>query len=189
MLFSAPNLLTLSRIAIIPLLVAAFYLPGEIAHWATAGLFAAAGITDYFDGRIARGRSLQSSLGAFLDPIADKLLVASALVMMVAERWIDGAAVIAALIIVLREILVSGLREFLGQSRIELPVSRLGKWKTAAQMVAIGALLLGEAIAPLPAALVGQVAIWLAAALTLATGYDYLRVGLRHLRGGQIAAQ
>jgi cardiolipin synthase len=125
-------------------------------------------------------RSQQSALGRFLDPIADKLIVAAAILMMVAHEWVGGLTVIAALVILLREILVSGLREFLGQSRIALPVSRLGKWKTAMQMIALTALLVGEAMWPLPA--LGALALWLAALLTIVTGFAYLRAGLRHLR-------
>ena len=182
MIKTLPNLLTLSRIAVIPVLIAAFYLPGPLANWVTFGLFVAASITDVLDGYIARSRDQQTPLGRFLDPLADKLLVAACLVLLVASERFGAFTVLAALAIVCREILVSGLREFLAGLSVGIPVSRLAKWKTMLQMVAIAALLLGEA-APfaLPATAFGEGALWIAAALTLYTGYDYLRAGLPHL--------
>ncbi|MSO64828.1 MAG: CDP-diacylglycerol--glycerol-3-phosphate 3-phosphatidyltransferase [Alphaproteobacteria bacterium] len=182
MLTSLPNLLTLSRIGAIPAIVAAFYLETTAAHWVTFGLFLVAGVTDFLDGHLARRWSQMSALGRFLDPVADKLIVAAAILMMVNAGWINGALVLAAMVILLREILVSGLREFLGQVQIQLPVSQLGKWKTTLQMIALAALLLGDAAEPVPVAWAGAIALWLAAGLTLYTGYDYLRAGLRHIR-------
>ncbi len=177
-----PNLLTLSRIAVLPLLVAAFYLPGDASSWATLAIFGAAGITDYLDGRIARARNLQSALGRFLDPLADKMLVVTTILMLVAVGIIHGPLVIAGLIILLREFLISGLREFLGQVQVSVPVSHLAKRKTTIQIIAIALLLVDDAAdSILPAGDIGAVALWVAAALTLYTGLDYLRAGRRHL--------
>ena len=180
MLFNLPNLLTLSRIAAIPLVIACFWLDRGWAQWLSMILFVIAAVTDWFDGYFARRYHQISRFGRFLDPIADKLLVAAALVMLVDSGTLRGLNVLAALIILAREILVSGLREFLAEIRALLPVSRLAKWKTGAQMVAIAALLVGDAASPLVPQ-VGIVLIWVAAALTLITGYDYLRTGLRHM--------
>ncbi|MEQ8247598.1 MAG: CDP-diacylglycerol--glycerol-3-phosphate 3-phosphatidyltransferase [Alphaproteobacteria bacterium] len=175
-----PNLLTLSRIAVIPLIVAAFYLPVPANGWTTFGLFAYAAVTDYFDGMLARRRQQTSDFGRFLDPIADKLLVAAVLLMMVATGTLAGGAVIAALLILLREILVSGLREFLAGKHVDVAVSRLAKWKTGVQLVAIGLLLLTDVIPQ--ADTIGTALLWVAAAITVYTGYDYLRGGLAHMR-------
>jgi cardiolipin synthase len=180
---SLPNLLTFSRIAVIPLLVAAFYLEDPLGNIVAAALFTLASITDYLDGYLARAWSQQSNLGRFLDPVADKLMVSAAILMMVAFDSIAGWSILAALVILCREILVSGLREFLAEIRVGLPVSRLAKWKTAIQMIALILLLIGNS-APkwIHAVALGDIALWLAAALTLITGYDYLRAGLRHMR-------
>ena len=177
-----PNLLTLSRIVVIPVLVALFFVPGNAAKWVALGLFTAAGITDYFDGYFARTRRQISALGRFLDPVADKLLVASVILLLVAFGRIAGWTVLPALVILCREILVSGLREFLAGLRVRVPVSRLAKWKTGIQMVAIGFLIAGDA-APdeIPALQIGAVGLWIAAALTMLTGYDYLRSGLKYI--------
>ena len=180
MLFNLPNMLTLSRIIAIPLVVACFWLDRGWAQWLSMILFVIAAVTDWFDGYFARRYHQISRFGRFLDPIADKLLVAAALVMLVDSGTLRGLNVLAALIILAREILVSGLREFLAELRVGLPVSQLAKWKTGAQMVAIAALLVGDAASPLVPQ-VGIVLIWVAAALTLITGYDYLRTGLRHM--------
>lgn len=180
MLFSLPNLLTLTRIAAIPLVVASFWLDRGWAQWTAALLFVAASITDYFDGWLARRWQQVSRLGRFLDPIADKLLVAAVLLLLCAFHTLHGVHVIAALIILCREIMVSGLREFLAELRVGLPVSSAAKWKTSIQMTALGVLLVGDAgpswVMPL-----GLVLLWFAAALTLWTGYDYLRAGLAHM--------
>ena len=182
-LLSLPNLLTLSRILAIPVVVASFYVPGDYARWFACALFAAAGFTDWLDGHMARRWSQQSELGRFLDPIADKLLVAAILFMLVAKgRLSTEWALLPALVILCREILVSGLREYLAGLRIGMPVSRLAKWKTAIQMVAIGVLIVGEAgPAFLPVTAIGELLLWIAALLTLVTGYDYLRAGLAHM--------
>src|SRR5215813_11600240 len=185
-MLNLPNLLTLSRIAAIPLVVACFWLDRGWAQWLSMILFVAACVTDWFDGYFARRYHQISRFGRFLDPIADKLLVAAALLMLVKGGQLGGVSVLAALIILAREILVSGLREFLAELRVGLPVSQLAKWKTGAQMVAIAVLLLGDAVPPIVSKL-GLVLIWIAAVLTLITGYDYLRTGLRHMAEDQPA--
>ena len=182
-MLTVPNILTLSRIVTVPLLAALLWWP----EWATGYLlgfvvYCLMGITDYFDGYLARAQGTVSKLGVFLDPIADKVMVAAVVLMLVATAWIQGVHVIAALIILLREIMVSGLREFLAQLRVSVPVSRLAKWKTTLQLIALGALVLAGAVPHLAWVLtVGIVTLWLAALLTLVTGWDYLRVGLKHM--------
>ncbi|MEE2970113.1 MAG: CDP-diacylglycerol--glycerol-3-phosphate 3-phosphatidyltransferase [Pseudomonadota bacterium] len=177
-----PNLLTMFRIAVIPGLVAVFYLESHFGNWLAWGLFSLAAITDFFDGYIARVTGQQSAFGSFLDPVADKLLIASALLMMVAFGHISGLSILPAVVILCREILVSGLREYLAGIRISVPVSQFAKWKTTIQMFAIGFLMVGEAGPEnFPTVLIGDAGLWIAAALTLMTGYDYLRAGLRHI--------
>jgi len=176
--YTIPNLLTALRIALIPAIVGLYYLPYNWSDMACGLLFAVVGITDAFDGYLARSWSMQSQLGRMLDPIADKLLVGAAILMLV---HFDRAPILPALVILCREILVSGLREFLAEVQVGLPVSRLAKWKTGVQMTALGFLLAGSA-APwwLFADYVGSYGLWLAAGLTMITGFDYLVVGLRH---------
>ena len=182
MLTKLPNLLTFSRIAVIPLVVATFYLPMRYSQWLACALFTAAGITDWLDGHFARRWKQQSELGRFLDPIADKLLVAAILFMLAALQRVSPTTIFPALVILSREILVSGLREHLASVRVRVPSSRLAKWKTGIQMGAIGVLLVGDAGPDfLPVTLIGEVMLWFAAALTLVTGYDYLRAGLIHM--------
>jgi cardiolipin synthase len=178
-----PMALTLSRIVAIPLLVALFYPVGDGWRYVACAVYAAAAITDYLDGYFARAWKQQSKLGRIFDPIADKLLVAATILMLVYFNRIDGWLVLAALVILCREVLVSGLREFLAEVRALMPVSPLAKWKTGMQMTALGFLIVGEAqpTAFLPIALIGQLLLWVAAVLTLITGYDYLRIGLGHL--------
>ena len=180
MLLNTANILTLSRIAAIPLVVACFWLDRGWSQWLSMIMFVAAAVTDWFDGYFARRYHQISRFGRFLDPIADKLLVAAALLMLVDDGPLRGVHVLAALIILAREILVSGLREFLTELRVGLPVSQLAKWKTAVQMTAIAFLLVGDAASP-TITMLGIWLIWIAAALTLLTGYDYLRTGLRHM--------
>ena len=182
LLTSLPNLLTLSRILVIPVVIASFYVPGDYARWFACALFSAAGITDWLDGHMARRWQQQSEIGRFLDPIADKLLVSATLFMLTAFGRLSTQALLPALVILCREILVSGLREYLAGLRVGMPVSRLAKWKTAIQMVAIGFLIVGDA-GPgfLPVKAIGESLLWIAAALTLVTGYDYLRAGLPHI--------
>ena len=180
---SLPNLLTLSRILAVPLVVASFYVPGDYARWFACALFSAAGFTDWLDGHVARRWAQQSELGRFLDPIADKLLVSATLFMLVAKgRFNTEWTLLPALVILCREILVSGLREYLAGLRVRVPVSRLAKWKTGIQMTSIGFLLVGNAgPAILPVQGIGEALLWLAALLTLVTGYDYLQAGLPHM--------
>jgi len=178
-----PNLLTLSRIVAVPFLVVLLWVPDPFLYAFAFGLYALIGITDYFDGWLARRMNSASKLGAFLDPVADKIMVAAVLLMLCAVQVIAGWHVIAALIILLREIMVSGLREYLAGGQISVPVSRLAKWKTTFQMVALGALILAVATPQWPWMLtVGLVSLWIAAPLTLLTGWDYLRTGLKHMR-------
>ncbi len=182
MLTSLPNLLTLSRIVVIPVVIATFYLSGDYARWLACVLFSAAGVTDYLDGHFARAWKQQSELGRFLDPIADKLLVAATLFMLAATSRISALAVFPALVILIREILVSGLREYLAGLRVGVPVSRLAKWKTTIQMVAIGFLLVGDAGPDIiPVSMIGEFLLWIAALLTIITGYDYIRAGAPHM--------
>jgi CDP-diacylglycerol--glycerol-3-phosphate 3-phosphatidyltransferase len=182
-MLTLPNLLTLSRIFAVPLLIGFLWWPGWPPGYAVAfALYVLAGLTDYFDGYLARAQGTVSKLGVFLDPIADKIMVAAIILVLVATHDIAGWNIIAGLIILLREIAVSGLREFLGGIQVSVPVSRLAKWKTTLQLVALGALILAGALPSMAwikqAALAG---LWGAAALTLLTGWDYLRTGLRHM--------
>lgn len=182
-LVSLPNLLTYGRIVAVPAVVAAFYIDGDAGRITACVIFVLAAITDFFDGYLARAWQQQSALGRMLDPIADKLLVAATLLVLVADGTIGGWSLWAALIILSREILVSGLREFLGGVAVSVPVSRLAKWKTTFQMIALGFLLIGPAGEPVFAYTmeVGLSLLWLAAILTLYTGFDYFRAGFRHL--------
>jgi CDP-diacylglycerol--glycerol-3-phosphate 3-phosphatidyltransferase/cardiolipin synthase len=192
-----PNILTLSRIFTVPVLVALLWWPEwEWGYLCAFGVYCLMGITDYFDGYLARSQGAVSRLGIFLDPIADKIMVAAVILVLTAQGVLRGPYVgdmhvIAGLIILLREIAVSGLREFLGGLRVSVPVSRLAKWKTAFQMISLGALILGRGLTgwTMPFAgdtinvphTVGLTTLWAAAALTVITGWDYLRVGLKHM--------
>jgi cardiolipin synthase (CMP-forming) len=186
MLTDLPNVLTLSRIAAIPLLVALVAVKTPPTDLAACVVFSVAAITDYFDGKLARSRRQYSDLGRMLDPIADKLLVGAALMMLVGQNRLSGLGLYPAIVIMLREILVSGLREYLAGIRIGLPVTRLAKWKTGFQMGALGTLLAGDTAASLlqldflPVSMIGEAMLWIAAALTLITGWDYLTAGWRH---------
>jgi len=183
-----PNLLTYARIAVVPVVVGLLYwqsiFDGPLwLLWVALAFFIAAGITDILDGYLARTWGQQSSLGRMLDPIADKLLVASCLLMLAAEETIRGWTLLAAVVILCREILVSGLREYLAELRVGVPVTRLAKWKTTGQMVAVGFLIAGDAgdrIVPVVTQ-VGIMLLWLSALLTLYTGWDYMRAGLRYV--------
>jgi len=194
---SLPNILTLSRIVALPLLAFLMWWPEwEFGYLLAFVLYCAMGITDYFDGYLARSSGAVSKLGIFLDPIADKIMVATVILVLAAQGVLRGpyvgdAHVVAGLIILAREIAVSGLREFLGGLQVSVPVSKLAKWKTTFQMVCLGTLILGKALpgwtvtvagftANLPHT-VGLTTLWAAAVLTLVTGWDYLRVGLKHM--------
>jgi cardiolipin synthase (CMP-forming) len=186
-LLSLPNILTLSRIAALPILVALLWYRGWEAGW-LAGfvVYCLIGITDYFDGYLARAQGTVSKLGTFLDPIADKIMVAAVILLLVGTRHepaaIQDIHLIPALIILLREIAVSGLREFLAGLQVSVPVSQLAKWKTTFQMVALGALILAGGLPQFAfIKTVGLGCLWAAAALTMITGWDYLRVGLKHM--------
>jgi len=183
-----PNLLTYARIAAVPVVVALLYWQsieggGLWLRWVALAIFIAAGVTDILDGYFARMWGQQSALGRMLDPIADKLLVASSLLMLAATDVIRGWSLLAAVVILCREILVSGLREYLAELRASVPVTRLAKWKTLGQMVAVGFLIAGPAgDKVLPATTeIGITLLWLSALLTLYTGWDYMRAGLRYM--------
>jgi cardiolipin synthase len=183
-----PNVLTYCRIAAVPVVVALLFWESIFAgpvwlRWLALVVFIAAGVTDFFDGYLARTWEQQSSLGRMLDPIADKLLVAASLLILAASETIHGWTLLAAVIILCREILVSGLREYLAELQVSVPVTRVAKWKTTAQMVAIGFLIAGEAgdrIVP-GVSQVGILLLWLSALVTLYTGYDYMRAALRYM--------
>jgi len=185
---SLPNVLTYARIAAVPVVVGLLFWQSIFAgplwlRWVALALFIAAGVTDFFDGYLARMWGQQSSLGRMLDPIADKLLVAACLLMLAAGSTIRGWTLLAAVIILCREILVSGLREYLAELRVSVPVTRLAKWKTTGQMVAIGFLIAGEAgdrVVPFVSE-IGILLLWFSALLTLYTGYDYMGAGLRYM--------
>ena len=175
------NLLTLARILVIPVIVVCIYLKSPFYGWIAFVLFCLASITDYFDGYIARIRNEITNFGTFLDPIADKLLVASVILILTSKKIIVDWETIPALIILLREIVVSGLREFLAGIKVSVPVSKIAKFKTALQLIALGILILSEGgFIVLPILMFGKIALWIAALLTLYTGYDYLKSGLRH---------
>ena len=182
-MMTLPNILTLSRIVVIPLLVACFYLDQPLGSHIAFALFTTASITDFFDGYLARSTGSVSALGRFLDPIADKLMVGAVLIGLTAVEWIAGVHVIAAIIILCREILVSGLREFLAELQVSVPVTILAKWKTTVQMFALAALTwtAGGPVFHLPAQEIGLVLLWIASVLTLYTGFDYLKAGIQHM--------
>ncbi len=196
-MWTLPNILTLSRIAALPLLAFLLWWPEwRVGYGLAFVLYVLMGITDYFDGYLARTSGAVSRLGIFLDPIADKIMVATVILTLTAQGILRGPYVgdmhvIAGLVILVREIAVSGLREFLGGLQVSVPVSRLAKWKTTFQLVCLGALILGVALPQWTVNLagltinfphtVGLTTLWPAAALTVITGWDYLRVGLKHM--------
>jgi cardiolipin synthase len=185
---SIPNILTCARIAAIPVVIGCIYaqsiMDGPLwLRWVAVAVFIAAGITDYLDGYYARVWNQSSAFGRMLDPIADKLLVASCLLMLAADGIIHGWSLWAAIVILCREILVSGLREYLAALRVSVPVTKLAKWKTTIQLVAIGFLLAGEAgdlVVPVVTQ-IGLLLLWIAALLTVYTGWDYFRHGIHHV--------
>jgi cardiolipin synthase (CMP-forming) len=188
--YNIPNMLTYGRIIAVPLIVLCFFIEGtlqstDFARWTALGLFAIASITDFLDGYLARIWNQTSNIGRMLDPIADKLLISVCLLLMAAdtEKTIAGWSLWAAIIILCREILVSGLREYLAELRVSVPVTRIAKWKTTVQMLALGFLLAGpagEKILPYTIE-IGRTLLWVAAILTIYTGYDYFRAGLKHV--------
>jgi cardiolipin synthase len=180
-----PNILTYGRIAAAPLVGLTYYIPNDWGPWIAFLLFGAASVTDYVDGYLARAWQQQSALGRMLDPIADKLLVAVSILILVADGILAGWSIWAAIIVLMREIFVSGLREFLAELRVSVPVTRLAKWKTAMQLVAIAALLIAPALQGARSGVIINIGLgffWAAAIVTLYTGYDYFRAGLKHLR-------
>ena len=188
--FNLPNMLTYARILAVPMVVLCFFLEGRLqssdfARWSALVIFVLASVTDYLDGYLARAWQQTSNIGRMLDPIADKLLVATCLLLLAADtdRTIAGWTLWAAIIILCREILVSGLREYLADLKVSVPVTRLAKWKTAIQMVAIAVLLAGPALDKIVpyATETGIILLWVAALITLYTGYDYFRAGLKHI--------
>ena len=181
--WNLPNILTYGRIAAVPLVAGLIMWGGNEARWAALVFYVLAAISDFFDGYLARRWKQQSSLGRMLDPIADKVLVSVVLLVLCADDILRGGHIWAAIIILSREVLVSGLREYLGELQVSVPVTKIAKWKTAVQMIAIGLLIAGPAgdtVIP-HTTTAGIAMLWVAAALTLYTGYDYFRAGIRHV--------
>ena len=182
-IWNLPNLLTYGRILAVPVVAGLLMWGGDTARWVALGIYVVAAITDFLDGYLARKWQQQSALGRMLDPIADKVLVSVVLLVLAADGILFGGHMWAAIIILAREVLVSGLREFLGELRVSVPVTKIAKWKTTAQLLAIGFLIAGptgDKVIP-HTTQIGIVFLWVAAALTLYTGYDYFRAGLRHV--------
>ena len=181
MKYNISNILTLARILVIPVIVICIYLKNPFYGWLGFVLFCLASITDYFDGYIARIRNEITNFGTFLDPIADKLLVAAVILILTSKEVIADWETIPALIILLREIAVSGLREYLAGIKVSVPASRISKIKTSIQLIALALLILIESgVSIIPILLIGKLALWIAGILTLYTGYGYLKSGLRH---------
>jgi CDP-diacylglycerol---glycerol-3-phosphate 3-phosphatidyltransferase len=183
---SLPNVLTYARVVAVPIVAGLLFWPHEPwARWTALAIFIVAAITDFFDGYLARAWAQQSSLGRMLDPIADKLLVSAVILMLAADQTISGVTLWAAIVILCREILVSGLREYLAELRVPVPVTRVAKWKTTAQLVALGFLIAGPAGEAVLAGStwIGIVLLWIAAILTLYTGWDYMKASYDHVGG------
>tara|TARA_Y100000590_G_scaffold463204_1_gene629360 strand:+ start:725 stop:1309 length:585 start_codon:yes stop_codon:yes gene_type:complete len=187
MKFKIPNILTIGRIIIVPFFVISFFLPGIYGEMIPFLLFVLASFTDFLDGVLARLYKEESKLGELLDPVADKIIVSTALILLVMNNTIENFEVIAAIIILTREILISGLREFLGRVKVQIPVTSLAKVKTFIQMFSIAILLTGETgnkiinFDDYNAQTIGIILLWLSAFLTLYTGYDYIRKGIDHV--------
>lgn len=181
--WNLPNILTYGRIAAVPVVAALLLWGGDNARWTALGIYVLAAISDFFDGYLARKWKQQSSLGRMLDPIADKVLVAVVLLVLCADGILRGGHIWAAIIILSREVLVSGLREYLGELQVSVPVTQIAKWKTTVQLVSIGFLIAGptgDTVVPFTTEM-GIAMLWIAAGLTLYTGYDYFRAGIRHV--------
>ena len=182
-----PNILTIGRIILVPILILTFYLPGALGDWIPFFIFVLASFTDFLDGLLARLYKEESKLGELLDPIADKIIVATALALLIMDDSITGYEVVAAIIILTREILISGLREFLSKVRVVIPVSKLAKTKTFLQMFSIGILLTGDSgnniidFEHFNAHSIGIVFLWLSSFLTLYTGFNYIMKGIEHI--------
>jgi len=179
---SFANKLTVSRIVVIPLILALLVIDSVWTAWIALALFSLAGFTDWLDGYLARRDNEVTKIGQFLDPIADKLLVSAVILILVSTGQISGLTVFPAVIILMREVAVSGLREYLAGLRVSVPVSRLAKWKTTIQMIAVGFLIIGDRYAPspIPSTLIGDLGLWLAGGFTLITAWDYWRASLKH---------
>lgn len=182
MVANLPNILTVFRVLLIPIVIAALYIDSPVSHWIAFLAFVSACLTDFLDGYIARLWSQTSKFGQILDPIADKLLVASILLLIVGFGKVSPISFLPAVAILFREIIVSGLREFLASIEVKLPVSNFAKWKTAIQMISLSFLLVGDSTffgSALP--LIGEILLWVSAILTLVSGYKYLRLGIRYI--------
>ena len=181
---SLPNIMTIARIVMIPFIIALVYVPSAWAVWCALFLYILAAVTDFFDGYYARKMNIVSDFGRFLDPIADKILVGCLLVVLAAIGRLEGIWIVPAVLIMVREFLVSGLREYLGPKNVTMPVTVLAKWKTAVQMVALGFLVVGDygdVIIP-QTLLIGQIGLAIAAVMTVITGWGYMRVGYQHMK-------
>lgn len=184
MLQHLPNILTISRIVLLPVLIGLFFIHGAVAAWIALALYIFCAATDFFDGWIARKYNITSGIGTFLDPISDKIMVAALLITLAAFDRLEGVWVIPAIIILSREFLIAGLREYLGPQNIKVPVSNLAKWKTGFQMTALGFLVIGDygnSILPYTL-LIGQILLTVAALITVVTGWNYLKVGFKHIK-------
>ena len=182
-MWTLPNLLTMGRIALLPVIVFLFMIPETWAAWTCLALYSVAAITDFFDGYFARAYNQITPIGKFLDPISDKIFVGCLLLMLAAEDRLPGIWIVPALIIMGREILISGLREYLGPFNVQIPVSNLAKWKTTIQMIALGFLIIGnygDVLVP-HTLLIGQIGLAFAAILTVWTGWNYMAIGIRHM--------
>lgn len=177
---SIPNLITMSRILVIPIVMGLFYIEQPWVMWAILALYVYASLTDFLDGYLARKWKVVSDLGRFLDPIADKLLVTALFVLLVANGQISEFNVVAVVLILLREVFVSGLREFMGPKKVVIHVTKLAKWKTTMQMVATCFLIVSSCCAVI--SLIGVVLLWVAAALTVITGYSYFKGAVKHMK-------
>lgn len=185
MLHHLPNILTISRIVLLPVLIGLFFVAGPVAAWTALAIYIFCAVTDFFDGYLARKYATTSNFGTFLDPISDKIFVVSLMMALATFDRLDGIWMIPAIIIIAREFLISGLREFLGPKNITMPVSRLAKWKTGFQMTALGFLVIGDygdVILPYTL-LIGQLLLSVAAVITILTGWSYLKVGYKHISG------
>lgn len=179
---SLANRLTLSRIIVIPVILLLLVIDHAVTAWLALILFVAAGITDMLDGYLARRDNQVSMIGQFLDPIADKLLVAAVILFLVNNGQITGMAIWPAVVILLREVAVSGLREFLANLRISVPVSKLAKWKTFIQIVALSFLIVGKHAPGVRATEIGDLLLWIAGVFTVITALDYWRAALKHFK-------
>ena len=176
---SLPNMLTIARIVMIPIIIGLLYVSSAWAVWSALALYVLAAVTDFFDGYFARKLDVVSDFGRFLDPIADKILVGCLLITLAAIGRLEGLWIVPALLIIVREFLVSGLREYLGPRNVKMPVTQLAKWKTVVQMVALGILIVGDVAGAL---LIGQICLMVAAIMTVITGWNYMQVGMRHMK-------